>query len=117
MEQHIQDIYNRMRQKKREMRELRVIYKNALESSAEYQDIVKKSGELRERKKQIENQITSSSSDFKKLDMLKASLANDASVLSDATLIKTIQGEKVKVVDEHQNEYGPEFSVRFKKMN
>ena len=115
--QDIQDIYNRMRGKKRELSELRSIYKNALESSVEYQDITKKLQELRERKKQIEAQTQEGSPDFKRMDTLKASLVNDASVISDAALAKVVKGEQVKVTDEHQNEYGPEFWVRFKKMN
>ncbi len=114
--QEVQDIYNRMLEKKREIRELRAVYKNTLESSVEYQDIVKKLGELRERKKQIESQVKEGSSDFKRMDMLKASLVNDASVLSDAALTKVVKGEQVKVLDQNQNEYGPSFSVRFKKM-
>jgi len=114
--QEVQDIYNRMQDKKREIRTLRAVYKNALDADVEYQDIVKKLNELRERKKQIESQIKEGSSDFKRMDMLKAGLVNDASVLSDAALTKVVKGEQVKVTDQNQNEYGPSFSVRFKKM-
>lgn len=114
--QDIQEIFNRMREIKKQQKDIRAAYKDALATSAEYQEIGEKLKTLREKKKQIENVTKQSfASEFNKLDDFAIDLESDATLLNDAALSKLMKGETVQVVDEYNNTYEPEFSVKFKK--
>lgn len=114
--QDIQEIFNRMQEIKKQQKDIRSAYKEALETSQEYQEINTKIKTLRERKKQIENTTQQSfSGEFTKLDGFKTDLASDAVMMSDIALTKLMKGETVEVFDEYNNTYEPLFTVKFKK--
>ena len=114
--QDIQEVFNRIQENKKKQKDIRRAYKDALENSQEYKEINDKMKTLRERKKQIENSIKESfSSEFTKLDDLKIDLESDMVMLGDISLTKLMKGETVEVVDQYNNKYDPQFSVRFKK--
>jgi hypothetical protein len=112
----IQEVFNRIKETKRKAKEVKQMYEDELETSAEYRDIVEKLEVLKARKKQIEQQIKDSQSgEFKKLDAYKMHVKNDTELLSDLVLNDLIKGQTVAVKDEQEQEYEPVFSVRFKK--
>jgi predicted nuclease with TOPRIM domain len=114
--QDIQEIFNRMQSIKKQQKDIRSTYKDALDSTPEYKEINEKIKTLRERKKQIENTTKESfSSEFTKLDDFKIDLESENVMLSDAALTKLMKGETVQVTDEYNNNYEPLFTVRFKK--
>jgi hypothetical protein len=114
--QDIQEIFNRMQSIKKQQKDIRSAYKDALEASLEYKEIGDKIKTLRERKKQIENTTKESfSSEFTKLDDFKIDLESDNVMLSDIALTKLMKGETVEVIDEYNNTYEPLFTVKFKK--
>lgn len=114
--QDIQEIFNRMQAIKKQQKDIRSAYKEALEVSPEYKEIDDKIKTLRERKKQIENSTKESfSGEFTKLDDFKIDLESDNVLLSDIALNKLVKGETVQVVDEYNNSYEPLFTVKFKK--
>lgn len=116
--QNIQDIFNRIQETKIEHRNIKDMYRDALESSKEYRDILEKLKELKARKKEIEQQTQADlGSDYIKIDTLKLDLKHDKELLSDIALNNLIKGEPVKVVDKSNAEYEPVFSVRFRKQN
>lgn len=115
--QDLQEIYNRMQQKKQEQREITSVYRDVLAGRGDYQEITKQIKELREKKKHIELQVMAESKDFKRIDILKASIEGDAGMLADAALAKLLKGEHPKVTDQRNNTYEPRFSVKFKKSN
>lgn len=112
----VQEIFNRINEAKKKQKDIRSAYKDALETSLEYKEINDKLKTLREKKKQIEGSIKQQfSSELTKLDDIAIDLAGDAELLSDAALTKLMKGETVEVVDEYDNKYEPQFSVKFKK--
>jgi len=114
--QDIQEIFNRLQKIKKEQKDLRSSYKDALALSGEYVEIGEKLKTLRERKKQIENSVRNDmGSDFIKLEDLKIDLESDLEMISDIALTKMMKGETIEVKDEYDNAYEPIFTVRFKK--
>lgn len=116
--QNVQEVFNRIKETKRKAKEVKQMYKDALESSHEYTDILEKLEVLKARKKQIESQVKEEqAADFKKLDAYKMHVKTDTELLSDLALNSLIKGESVSVTDEHEQAYEPVFTVRFKKAN
>ena len=114
--QDIQEIFNRIQEVKKKSKDIRSAYKDALATAGEYKEIEEKIKTLRERKKQIETSIKNDfSGEFTKLEDYKIDLESDNVMLSDAALSKLMKGETVQVVDEYNNNYEPQFSVKFKK--
>jgi len=114
--QDIQEIFNRVQKIKKEQKDLRASYKDALANSGEYVEIGEKLKTLRDRKKQIEASVRSDmGSDFTKLEDLKIDLESDIEMLSDMALTKMMKGETIEIKDEYDNKYEPVFTVRFKK--
>ena len=115
--QNIQDVFNRIEEKKREQRNIKVMYKDILESSGEYREIKEKLEQLRARKKQLESDAWAEAGTREKLDLLALHVKQDREMLSDIALSNMMKGETIKVVDKNNNEYEPLFNVRFRKLN
>lgn len=114
--QDIQEIWARIQGIKKQQKDLRAAYKEALQASLEYVELSDKLKTMRERKKQIENSVKSDfASEFTKLDDLKIDLESDMTMLSDLAMTKFMKGETVEIKDEYDNVYEPVFSVKFKK--
>jgi predicted nuclease with TOPRIM domain len=114
----IQEIFSRMQENKKKQKDLRTLYKDALDSSLEYKEVVDKLKALREKKKQIEETTKQQfTSEFNQLDAYKTDLESDLVLLSDAALSMMMKGEQVEVQDEYHNTYDPIFVVKFKKAN
>ena len=116
--QNIQDVFSRIRSTKREQKQLKQVYKDALEASREYKEVAEKLRGYKLRKKQIEDGVKSElSSDYAKIEALKKDAELDKELLADIAINKLMAGEKIKVEDEDKNEYEPIFSVKFRKAN
>jgi predicted transposase YdaD len=111
-----QEIFNRIQKTKKEQKEIKAMYKDALENSKAYQEAVEELRDARDKKKKIEDGIKDEfRSEFDKLDTLKMDLENDNMLLSDAALVKLTKGEPIELMDEKEQKYEPVFTVRFKK--
>ena len=116
--QNIQEVFNRIQETKKEQKHIRTIYKDLLESSTEYRDLLEKLQAMKERKKQIETEARMDlGKDADRIEVLKRDIKNDQEMLSDIALSTLMQGETVKIVDRDNNEYEPLFKVSFKKTN
>lgn len=114
--QDIQTIFNRIQESKKKQKDLKDVYKDALATSLEYQEINEKMKDLRTKKKQIE--LTTREqfvSEFTKLDDLKIDIESDMELMNDIALNKIVKGEELEIIDKNDNKYEPVFSVRFKK--
>ncbi len=112
----LQDVFNRIKETKAEQKEIRKMYRDALNNSRLYQETVEKLDTLKQQKKQIETEIKEDAmADFKKLDALSMHVKTDMEMLSDLAINKLMAGETVEVVDGDEQRYEPIFSVRFKK--
>ena len=112
----LQEVFNRIRETKQEQKEIRKMYKDSLNNSREYQELIEKLDALKQRKKAIETELKEdNSNNFKKLDALRMHVKTDNEMLSDMALNKLMAGETVEIVDGDNQRYEPLFTVRFKK--
>ena len=116
MEQDIQSIFNRIQETRKKMKDIKAMFKDALDGNGEYQELVDKMKALRENKKRVETAIKEGfSSEMQKLDDLKIDIESDTEMLNDMALTKMMKGETFELSDEYKNNYEPVFSVKFKK--
>lgn len=112
----IQEIFNELKEAKKEQSEIRAEYKDALSQNQEYQELVEKLDELKLRKKEIEAIAQSQmGSRWDRLDDLKMSISDLKQIQNDIAMTTLMEGRPVEVVDEYNNLYEPNFSVSFKK--
>ena len=105
-----------MRYFKKEQREIKTIYRDALKNSSGHKAVLDEMNMLKEKKKIIEEGIQDDFQvEFDKLEVLKADIENDSMLLSDAALSEYLKGVGVEIVDEYENKYEPIFKVQFKK--
>lgn len=116
MEQDIQGIFDRIQKTKKEMKDIKVMFRDALAGNGEYQELTDKMKTLRENKKRVETAVKESfASEMQKLDDLKIDIESDTEMLNDIALTKMMKGETFELSDEYKNNYEPIFSVKFKK--
>ena len=117
MAQALPEVFKRMQDKKKEQRELKALYRDALSVNGEYQKILEELADLKIKKKKAEASVQADfKEEFNKLEGLKLNIAGDNQLLSDLALTQLTSGETVKIIDENQVEYEPIFTVRFRKM-
>ncbi len=112
----IQEIFNELKEAKREQSEIRSEYKDALGQNQEYQELSEQLEELKMRKKELET-ITQSQmgSRWDKIEDLKLTIADLKQIQSDIAMTTLMEGKPIEVVDEYNNLYEPNFAVSFKK--
>jgi arginyl-tRNA synthetase len=114
---NLQEIFNQIQEKRTEQRNIKKMYRDTLEASGEYRDIVEKIDELKARKKELENSAWDEVGNRDKYELSKLDVKHDKEMLTDIAISSLMNGETVKVVDEDDNEYEPKFSVSFHKAN
>ena len=115
---NIQDVFNKIREMKKEQKNLREMYKDALVQADKYEEIVEEIKVLREKKKEIEARIQSQlGRSYEKLEDLKVEVETHREMLNDVAISTLMKGETVAVKDEFNNAYEPIWKVSFKKTN
>lgn len=113
----VQEIFNKIREKQKEQKIIRQIYKDVLTNSKEYQDIITELDELKIKKKRVEAILKSElKSEIEKLESIKIDIESNKELLSQASLTKILKGEALSLEDEHNNKYEAVFNVNFKKI-
>lgn len=116
--QNIQEVFNHIREMKKEQKDLRDMYKDALLQADEYEEIVEEIKALREKKQAIEARIQAQlGRAYEKLEDLKHDVETEKEMMNDIALSTLMKGETVVVKDEWDNEYEPNWKVAFKKTN
>jgi sulfur transfer complex TusBCD TusB component (DsrH family) len=113
--QSITDIYNRLKTKKSERKDIKSMYQDALRSNAKYQELVEKIDALKIEKKALENDIMARELDRAKLEELNIDIKTDTELLTDTALTLYVSGESVEIVDDMNVRFVPVFKVQFKK--
>jgi len=93
------------------------MYRDALEASSEYRELLEKLEQLRARKKELENSAWEEVGSKNKYETSKLDLKQDRELLTDLAINTLMSGETVKITDAENNEYEPKFSVSFRKTN
>lgn len=115
--QDIQEIFNKIEESKKEMKDIKATYKGALENVQEYMEIQEQMKALREKKKRVEETVKAQfASEITKLEDLKIDIESDMELLSDIAISKIAKGESIGITDKYSNEYEPTFKVKFKKV-
>ena len=113
----VQEVFNRINEVKLKQKKIKEMYRDALINSAEHERLKEEIKELRDKKKQVENNIKLDfRSEFEKLDRYKLELESESLLLSDAALNHVMKGELIEITDEYNNKYEPLFTVKFRKM-
>lgn len=116
--QDIQKIFDRIQESKKEQKEIKKAYQDALKNSRRHQEVSEELKKLRDKKKSIEEEVKEEfRAELDKLETLKADIENDQMLLSDAALSYVANGKPVEIKDKNETRYEPVFSVKFKKMN
>jgi len=112
----LQEVFNRIQSTKKEQKEIKTMYRDALANSHRYQELKEELQAMKEKKKKMEEVIQDDfRSEFNKLETLKIDIENDVLLMSDLAINKLMKGETVEITDEKENKYEPSFTVRFKK--
>ena len=112
----LQEVFDQIQMAKREQKEIKEEYRDALSNANEYEEILEKLEELKQRKKQIETAVQAQLGNrFTKLEDLKNDIQADNIMLNDIAISTLMDGKTVEVVDEYNHRYEPVFKVSFKK--
>lgn len=116
--QNIQEVFNKIREMKKEQKNLRDMYKDALVQADKYDEITEEIKVLREKKKEIEARIQGQlGRSWEKLEDLKIEVDAQKEMMNDIAISTLMKGETVAVKDEFENAYEPIWKVNFKKNN
>lgn len=112
----IQEIFNRLQEKREQAKIIARKYKEELEMSHEHGQLKEQLEKLRAKKKAIETSVKEQAgANFARLEELKFAIQQDAQMLSDVAITTIMKGEPVQVKGEH-TDYEPVFTVRFRKV-
>lgn len=111
----LEEVHKRLQQNKKDRREIKQSFTDALRSNARYMEIIEKIDALKAEKQSIENEAKARDLDQAKLEELKVDIQSDTVLLADIALNMYVQQEPVEIVDDINNRWVPVFAVRFKK--
>ena len=116
--QDIQQTFSKIREMKKEQKDIRGMYKDALAQADSYEETVEELKKLREKKKSIEERIQGElGKSWDKHEELKYEIDTHKEMLNDIAITTLMKGETVAVKDEFDNAYEPIWKVNFKKTN
>jgi hypothetical protein len=113
--QNIQDVFKRIKDTKQKIKTIKRAYKDALESTSQYRELLEKLESLKAIKKEIEAKTKSELGvEYQQMEAYKMNLQADKALLSDLALNTLMSGETVVVKDENDS-FEPVFTVQFRK--
>jgi len=113
----LQESFEKLQGIKKEQKNLKASYKEALGQTPEHKNVTEELKKLRDKKKRIEEGVKADfGQEFTRLDKLKIELESEKELMSDLALNKLTSGEKVEITDQYENQYEPVFSVKFQKI-
>lgn len=113
----IQEIYSELEENKKEQKEIRREYKDALGNANEFLETEEKLRELKEKKKQIES-ITQSrmGGRWDEFEKLKARAKELDEMITDVAMSTLMDGKTVAVKDQYDNSYEPVYKITFRRI-
>ncbi len=113
----IQDVFNKIKEAKKESKKIKEMYRETLANSKTFQETVDSLKDLHLKKKRLEGQIQQDfRSEMEKLDKLKQDIQSNNILMSDMALTNLMKGQTIVITDENDVKYEPQFSVKFKKV-
>jgi hypothetical protein len=113
---NLQEVFDRIQVAKKEQKEIRTLYRDALANSVEYQKVSEDYEKIKQKKKEIvDNVKVDFRPEFDRIEELKIAITDDSLMMSDIALTSYLKGEPLEITDQNQSQYEPIFSVKFKK--
>lgn len=114
---NVQEIFNKIKERQKEQKTLRQIYRDVVANSQEYQNILEEYESIKLKKKKIEENLKNElREEMDKLYSIKNDIESEKEILNQAALTKILKGENIEITDEYNNKYEPIFNIRFKKI-
>jgi uncharacterized coiled-coil DUF342 family protein len=112
----IQEIFNEIQTLKKEQKEIRGEYKDALTNANEYEETVEKAKEVREKKQQIEAVVQGHMGlRYQRFEEIKEKIDELNQMLTDIAMTSLMDGKTIALKDQFENEYEPVYKITFKK--
>jgi len=112
-----QEIFDQMQELKKEQKEIRRDYQDALETADNYEELKEKIKGLRDKKKRIEQTVQGKlGARYGRLEEIKDKLKEKNQLMSDVAMSRLAEGESIEIKDEFNNQYEPVYKVTFKKI-
>ena len=113
---NLQELFNELDGLKKEQKELKASFRDALGHSAEYQESLEKVKQVKAAKATTEDKVRGDfGPEFNRLDEIKNQMAELNMMISDIALNRIMKGERVEVYGPHETQYEPSLSVKFKR--
>ncbi|MBT4941934.1 MAG: hypothetical protein HOL80_01190 [Candidatus Magasanikbacteria bacterium] len=114
----IQEVFQRIEDNRKKLKDVQSVLKDALSTSQAYQEASEEAKRLNEKKKQIKRDIEGGfGSEITQVEDLKIDIESDKQLLTDMAITQMMKGENIGVSDTYENEYEPVFTVKFKKIS
>jgi len=114
----LQTVFDRMQKRRKELKEIKKVYKDGLDNDTRYNNIIEDINNLRAKKKQIELEVQEHLGEtYMKIEELRDDIATDQQMMSDIAMNLLMDGKTVEATDEYNNRYEPEFRVMLRKTN
>ena len=112
----LQELFNDLQSAKKEMKEIRAEFKDLLVQDSEYQELLEKLEDLKEKKKQHELAAQRDMGmRWERFEDLKVDVKSIKEMISDVSLTSLLKGESIEVKDAYNTPYEPVYNVTFKK--
>lgn len=116
--QDIQEVYNRIQEKKKERKRIKQMLKDGLDASTPYREKKDEMEKIKAKKKELENGIFASyQTETRELEALDEELKAEQQVMDDIALTLYMKGESIIFKNENDEEYEPLFKVKYKKIH
>lgn len=114
----LQTVFDRMQKRRKELKEIRKMYKDGLDNDTRYPNLAEEISNLRAKKKQIELEVQEHLGEtYMKMEELRDDIATDQQMINDIAMTMLMDGKTVEATDEYNNHYEPEFKVVLRKAN
>jgi predicted nuclease with TOPRIM domain len=115
--QNIQDLFDTLQVTKKEQKEIRKEYNDALMNANGYVEVTDELKKLKEKKKQIEAMTQSRMGErYVKLENLKKKTEELDQAITDVAMSTLMEGKTVEIKDQYDNAYAPTYKITFKKV-
>lgn len=116
--QDIQNLFDTLQETKKEQKEIKKEYRDALINANGYEEVNDELKKLREKKKQIESLAQSRmGARYAQLEELKKKAAELEQAITDVAMTTIMEGKTVEIKDQFDNLYEPTYKISFKKVN
>ncbi len=114
--QNIQDLFDALQATKKEQKEVKREYHDALTNSNGYEEVNEELKKLREKKKKIEAMTQSRMGErYILLENLKKKIDELDQSITDIAMTTLMEGKSIEIKDQYDNLYEPTYKIIFKK--